>query len=76
MEKSEPEVRVTFDMEPPAISAAAIAASKAMLEVWLNAAPGRSIKVVDKWDEDGNLKSYLEILEISDTYTCEECGAE
>ena len=66
-------VNIEINMEPSAIS---VAASKMILELWLNAAPGRSIKVVDKWDEDGNLKSCLEILEISDTCTCEECGAE
>lgn len=67
------ELNVVVNMEPSAIS---VAASKTILELWLNTAPGRSIKVVDKWDEDGNLKSCLEMLEISDTYTCEECGAE
>ena len=67
---AKPEARVTIHLEP---SEETVLMSKRMLEMWLNAAPGRSIKVVDKWDEDGNLKSCLEILEISDTYTCEEC---
>lgn len=67
------EVMIKINLEP---SEETLLMSKRMLEMWLNAAPGRSIKVVDKWDEDGNLKSCLEMLEISDTYTCEECGAE
>ena len=67
---AKPEMNIEINLEP---TEETVQVSKLMLEMWLNAAPGRSIKVVDKWDEDGNLKSCLEILEISDTYTCEEC---
>ena len=70
---AKPEMNIEINLEPTENT---VQVSKLMLEMWLNAAPGRSIKVVDKWDEDGNLKSCLEILEISDTCTCEECGAE
>lgn len=70
---AKPELMIKINLEP---SEETLLMSKRMLEMWLNAAPGRSVKVVDKWDEDGNLKSFLEILEISDAYTCEECGAE
>lgn len=65
-----PEMMIGINLEP---SEETVQISKRMLEMWVNAAPGRSIKVVDKLDEDGNLKSCLEMLEISDTYTCEEC---
>jgi hypothetical protein len=67
---AKPEMNIEINLEP---TEETVQVSKLMLEMWLNAAPGRSIKVVDKWDEDGNLKSYLEVLEISDTYICEEC---
>lgn len=40
--------------------------SKKLLEMWLNAAPGRGARVVNKLDDDGeSMKQYLEIFDVN-----------
>lgn len=57
-----PELSVVVNMEPSAIS---VAASKVILELWLNAAPGRDILVKERYADDGQ-EIYLELVREKD----------
>lgn len=39
--------------------------SKKLLEMWLNASPGRGARVTVKYDDDGNDIQYLEIFDVN-----------
>ena len=38
---------------------------KRILEMWLNASPGRGARVTEKYDDDGNDIQYLEIFDVN-----------
>lgn len=59
---AKPELNVVINMEPSAIS---VAASKMILELWLNAAPGRDILVKERYTDDGQ-EIYLELVREKD----------
>ena len=59
---AKPELSVVIDMEPSAMS---VAASKVMLELWLNADSRRDIRVKERCTGDGT-EIYLELVEKSD----------
>lgn len=59
---AKPELNVVINMEPSAIS---VAASKMILELWLNAAHGRDILVKYRYTDDGQ-EVYLELVEEPD----------
>ena len=39
--------------------------SKKLLEMWLNAAPGRVARVTEKYNKDDELVTYLEIFDVN-----------
>ena len=46
--------------------------SKKLLEMWLNASPGRGARVTNKYNKDDELVTYLEIFDVN---TGQEWGA-
>ena len=39
--------------------------SKKLLEMWLNASPGRAARVTEKYNKDDELVMYLEIFDVN-----------
>ena len=39
--------------------------SKKILEMWLNASPGRGARVTEKYNKDDELVTYLEIFDVN-----------